>query len=125
MNHSFIDTQLDLIEQQLCELADVLLNGSPQTVQAASAALQQLAVRFMQMVDEAGRFGLLDRSRMHRIQVYSNALQPLREGLLRQSAYVERALEVVMPAAQSATYVAGTRFGGAMRPSGAFKALSA
>lgn len=52
-------------------------------------------------------------------------LQPLREGLLRQSAFVERALEIVMPAAQQATYASGTRYGGAVRQSGAFRVLSA
>ena len=117
MTNSLLDTQLDLIEQQFNELRSTMLDGNPQQVQVASGALQQLAVDLLQMVDEVGR--------MQRIHLLANAIQPLREGLLRHSAYVERALEIVIPAAQKPTYASGAKYGGAMRQSGAFRVLSA
>ena len=125
MSTSLIDTQLDLIEQQLSEQSAVVLDGNPHQVHIASGALQQLVVDLLQIAGEVKRSDLRAGHYMPRIQALANALQPLREGLLRQSAYVERALEIVMPAAQHATYAGGTRYGGAARQSGAFRALSA
>lgn len=125
MTTSLLDTQLDLIEQQLNELRAVLLDGNFQQVYVASGALQQLAVGILQITNEVGRSSVQGGSRMQRIQMLSHALQPLREGLLRQSAYVDRALEIVMPAAQHVTYASDTQYGGAMRQSGVFKVLSA
>lgn len=125
MKISFLDTQLDLIEQQFSEISKVLTDASPHQVQAACGALQQLTVDFIRMADEIGRSNLVLNSRAQRIQGLANALQPLREGLLRRSAYVERALEIVMPASQQTTYASSAKYGGAIRQSGTFKALSA
>ena len=125
MTHSLIDTQLDLVEQQIGELSAVLLRGDPHQVHAASATLQRVAVDLLQISEDVRLSSLREGARMQRIQTLANALQPLREGLLRQSAFVERALEIVMPAAQQATYASGTRYGGAVRQSGAFRVLSA
>lgn len=125
MTTSLIDTQLDSIEQQLNELSAFLLGGAPHQMQVGSNALQQLAVNLMQIADEEGRSSLRDRSRIQRIKTITSAMQPLREGLLRHSAYVERALEIMLPSAQQATYAGGAKYGGAMRQSGAFKVLSA
>ncbi|MBP8053445.1 MAG: hypothetical protein KAY39_01215, partial [Burkholderiaceae bacterium] len=89
MTHSHFDTQLDLIEQQFTELRSVVLAAHPQQVQAAASALQQLAVNLLQVADsKEGRAALQGRSRMQRIKSIANAIHPLREGLLRQSAYV-------------------------------------
>jgi hypothetical protein len=125
MTHSLIDTQLDLVEQQIGELSAVLLRGDPHQVHAASATLQRVAVDLLQISEDVRLSSLREGARMQRIHTLANALQPLREGLLRQSAFVERALEIVMPAAQQATYASGTRYGGAVRQSGAFRVLSA
>jgi len=127
MTHSHFDTQLDLIEQQFTELRSVVLAAHPQQVQAAASALQQLAVNLLQVADsKEGRAALQGRSRMQRIKSIANAIHPLREGLLRQSAYIDRALEVVMPSAQQqATYASGTPYGAALRQSGTFRVLSA
>lgn len=125
MTHSFLDTQLDLIEQQFNEMGAVWGDANPHQAQLSIDALQKLTVDLMQMVDEEGRSSLLSNSRMQRIQALAKTLQPLREGLLRRSAYVERALEIVMPASQKATYAGGAKYGGAIRQSGEFKVLSA
>lgn len=125
MTTSLIDTQLDSIEQQLNELSALLLGGAPHQMQVASGALQQLAVNLMQIANEEGRASLHDSSHIRRIKAITNAMQPLREGVLRHSAYVDRALEIMLPSAQQATYANGAKYGGAMRQSGAFKVLSA
>lgn len=126
MTKSPLDRHLDLIEQQFNELSALLVDGNPSGVQSASAAMQQLAVDLIQMADDIGRTSLLSPSRALRIQTLATALPVLRATLLRRSAYVERALEMVIPATQKATtYAGGATYGTAMRQSGAFKLLSA
>ena len=125
MATSLIDTQLDAIEQQLHELRGFLLDGAPLQLQRASQELQQLAVDLMEIAEEEGRGGLRNHSRKQRIKAIAISMQPLREGLLRQSAFVDRALEIMMPSVKQATYASGAKYGGAMRQSGAFKVLSA
>ena len=125
MKTSLLDSQLDRIELQFHELGSLLLSGNAQQVQLASAQMQQLTVDLLHMVDEVGCSTVQSRSYLGRLRACAAAIQPLREGVLRQSAYVDRALEVVMPAAQRATYASGAKYGGAVRQSGAFKVLSA
>lgn len=123
-NHS-LDDQLDQIEQQFNELSTTLVDGDANGVRLASAALQQLAVDLIQMVDEMGSASLASHSRGQRIQLLASAIPSLRENLLRRSAYVDRALEMIIPATQKTTYAGGGAYGGGVRQSGAFKVLSA
>lgn len=126
MTTSSLDTQLGLIEQQFNELSAILVDGNPSGVQSASAAMQQLAVDFIQMADEMGRASLASQSRVLRLQTLATTLPILRANLLRRSAYVERALEMVMPATQkTSTYAGSSTYGSAIRQSGAFTSLSA
>ena len=60
MTHSLIDTQLDLVEQQIGELSAVLLRGDPHQVHAASATLQLVAVDLLQ-ISEIGRASCRER----------------------------------------------------------------
>jgi hypothetical protein len=121
-----LDSQLDLIEQQLDGVNVALLGSDPLAVQAASAQLQQLAVNFMHVTNELGRGCLTMPLRAKRMKTLASAIAALRENLLRRSAYIDRALEMVVPATQKSTYAGSrTSYGNAVRQSGAFKVLSA
>lgn len=126
MSYSSLDTQLDFLEAQFKELADSLLDGSSARVQSAGAALQKLAVEFVQTADELGHAQLLVSNRVLRLKTLASGIATVRESLLRQSAYVDRALELVVPAAQpQATYAGSRTYGGPVRQSGAFAVLAA
>lgn len=125
MTNTIFETRLEAVELQLGVLRSDLLSGNPQAVHQASAALQQLAVDLFQLTEELGRSQMGNAGSVQRVRALAVALQPVREGLLRQSAYVDRALEVIMPAAQQTTYAGTDRYGAAARQSGAFKVLSA
>ena len=124
-NHS-LDAQLDRLDERFQALAASLTGGSPDQVQLASQQFQLLAVALVQALDSASRRALASPQRMRRIQLLAVGLASVRENLLRQSAYVERALEVVMPTArQKSTYAGNQTYGGPARQSGAFSVLSA
>lgn len=126
MSHISLDTQLDLLESHFETLAASLIDGSPDAVQSSSVTLQRLAVELIQMADSVGRVQLGSPNRMRRVKALASGIADLRKNLLRQMAYVDRALEVVVPATrEKATYSGGATYGQAARQSGAFKGLAA
>jgi hypothetical protein len=126
MSHTSIDFQLDLLEERFNTLAASLIDGRAEALQTASASLQTLAVELVQMLS-AGNISQLGRSACsHRIRSLSVGLAVVRENLLRQSAYVDRALDLLVPATQQkATYAGSRTYGGSIRQSGAFTVLAA
>lgn len=129
MSHSSLEQQLDRVEHQFNAVSSALIDGNPETVQAASAMLQQMAVHFVQMVDELGRnrVSLVAAASLSpRIKALAEGMPVLRENLMRRSAYVERALQLVVPATQKTTYAANAGpYGSGVRTSGMFKGFSA
>lgn len=126
MTHTTFDQQLDLLESQLRELASSLIDGNPALLQLASAKLQQFAVDLIQMADEYGRAQLRTPALARRTRALSVGLSTVRENLMRQSAYVDHALALVVPATrQKSTYAGSQTYGSPVRQSGAFSVLSA
>jgi hypothetical protein len=126
MSHTSLDAQLDHLEDRLHALAACLLDGSPDLVQTASASLQILAVELLQTLNADGRNLLGSSGRTRRVRALAGGLAMVRESLLRQSAYVDRALELVVPTSQQQSTYAGNRtYGGPVRQSGAFMVLAA
>jgi hypothetical protein len=126
MSHEHLDTHLDMFEMQLNDLSACLIDADPQAVQAASARLQQVTVDFFHRLDPQSRSYLGEKSRIHRIKALAASLARVRESLLRHSAYVDRSLELVIPAStRKSTYAGSATYGGPVRQSGAFKVLAA
>lgn len=128
MQHSPLDTQLDLLEAQYKELAASLVHGEPAAVQAGGAQIQRLAVELVQLSNGPQRAQLNTPRRLQRMRTLASGLASVRENMLRQMAYVDRALEVVVPSTrEKATYGggAGGAYGQPVRQSGAFSVLAA
>lgn len=126
MSHVSFDHQLDMLESQLKELGAILVDGSPDQLHMASTRIQQLAVDLIQMADAVGRAELSAPVFSRRIRALSNGLTTVRENFLRQSAYVDHALALLVPeTSQMATYPGARAYGGPVRQSGAFSVLSA
>lgn len=126
MSHFLVDHQLDLLEQQFKEVFVAVAEDDVATLQSGSAALQQLAVHLVQMMDDTESGGLVAAGRAMRIKALVSGFPALRESLLRRSAYVEQALQLVVPTAPKATYADHSRYGNGARQAGAFTtALSA
>lgn len=120
MSHSLVDHQLDLLEQQFKEVFVAVAEGDLVSLQSGSATLQQLAVQFVQMMDSMEPGGPGAASRVLRVKALAQGFPALRESLLRQSAYVEQALQLVVPTAPKATYADHSRYGSGARQAGAF-----
>lgn len=126
MSFTSLEKQLDLLEQRFSEVSSALIDGDPILVESSSAALQQLAVDFLQIADELGRGSLAPVHLALRVKALAVGMPTLHANLLRRSFYVDRALQLVVPATQTTTYSASTNpYGGGVRQSGQFKALSA
>ena len=125
MSFTSLEHQLDLLEHQFNEVSSALIDGDPIAVQSSSSALQQLSVNFVQIADELGRGCLAPTLLTLRLKALANGLPTLRENLLRRSSYVERALQLVVPATQNATYAKTTGpYGTGVRQSGKFKVIA-
>lgn len=122
-----LERQLGLIEAQFNAVSSALMAANPDDVHASSAQLQQLAVEFLQMVDEYGKNSLRAPHLALRLQALAQGMPMVRENLLRRNAYVERALALLVPQAQAqATYAdSNSPYGIGLRPSGQFKSFAA
>lgn len=130
MSFSALEQQLDHIEQQFDVVAAALVGTDPVEVQLSSAALQQLAVDFKQTVDELRRRGAAPAHLAKRLKVLADSMPALRSSLVRRTAYVEQALQLVIPATEKTTYgpTSGPTsgpYGNGVRQSGTFRAFSA
>jgi hypothetical protein len=126
MSFISLEKQLDLLEQQFNEVSSALIDGDPVLVESSSVALQQLAVDFLLIADELGRGSLAPAHLALRVKALSVGMPTLHANLLRRSFYVDRALQLVVPATQTTTYSGTTSpYGSGARQSGQFKVLSA
>jgi hypothetical protein len=102
------------------------MDDDPAAIQIASASLQRLAVGLVQMSNDAERDQLNHSSHLRRIRALASSMVALRENMVRQAAYVDRALGVLVPATrQKSTYASSGVYGSSIRQSGEFTAFAA
>ena len=117
--------QLDLVEQQLDEVSAVLLSRDAQALQASVDSLQRASVELLQLLDRTRAADKPSVQSIARLKLLSRRLPALREGLLRQAAVVERALQIVIPSAPKSTYAGTGPYGSGPRQSGALRGMLA
>lgn len=123
-----LDEQLEVLEAQLNQLKAGLLEGNPAAVQAMGAAFQRLSIEFAQFAGSVGRTQLNSPQRIRKIKSLMAGMAALRENLMRQIAYVERALSIVLPKTpEKSTYGSGSTgaYGTPGRRSGTFSGFTA
>lgn len=123
---SSFDSHISLLEAQFREISAALSDSeSLAMVLSSSTALQQLTVELVQMADAIGRDQLRSPNHLRRMSALASGMVALRENLARHSAYVERALEVLVPASrQKSTYADSGMYAASIRQSGKFTAFS-
>ena len=124
MQNITIETQLALAEQRLNVAVHCLNEGHGQALLEASEGLQVTAVGLVQLM-QAARANDLAAEYAAKIGDLAQRLIFLRENLIRRSAYVERALKVVMPAVEKTTYQTHGPYGSILRSAGAMNTASA
>ncbi len=125
MTHPTWGHPLDLVEQQFDEVSAFVVEGNPDQIVVASAALQRMLVDFVQLREAMGPQVKVPSGVVARLKALAEGTRMLRTQMHRQSALVEQSLKVIMPSDSKATYAGAGTYGSAMRQSGAFKVLAA
>ncbi|OYU43191.1 MAG: hypothetical protein CFE44_19755 [Burkholderiales bacterium PBB4] len=124
MQNVSIETQLDIVETKLNDAMSCLTEGDAQALMDASASLQATAMTLVQLM-HTHRKSASPKQYGMQIGQLAQKLIELRENLVRRSAYVDRALQVVLPTADLPSYQSRSPYGAAMRSSGNLRAISA
>lgn len=126
MLRTALDAHLDILEIEFDTLSACLIDSQPEALLAASATLQRLSVELAKMAGGRGQMPLKSSPQLPRMKTLAAGIANVRESLLRQMAYVGRALEIVVPATgDKSTYAGGGVYGQPVQQSGAFSVLSA
>jgi hypothetical protein len=131
MNSQNLDSQLSQFEAQLALLSEALSQNDANELVATSAELQSMAVLFLKLLQQTAISLRRNPPALLRVKKIHAALGSMREGVMRHSVRVDRALAALVPATQNNTYspsagaYARQPYGSAGRQSGEFRALSA
>jgi len=131
MSISHFEGQLSHIEAQLALLSEALLRNDANGVVAASHEVQSLAVLFSQALPQVAASLKGNPAAQLRVRKIAATLGSMREGLLRHSVAVDRALAALVPATKNDTYspksgaYARNPYGSAGRQSGEFRGVAA
>jgi hypothetical protein len=126
MSKNSLEHQLFLVEAQLKVASAALLAASTATMVDSCTQLQSLSIHLLQMTQALGPRHADVLCLSARMDAVAQGLPQVREGLLRRMAYVERALEMVVPQGQKAGYAdIQSPYGNTVRQSGQFKVLAA
>jgi hypothetical protein len=121
-----IEKPLSQIESQYNAVAAAVSSGDPVSLDAASIALRQAAVDFSGLLQALPADALSANELKLRLKKLGRGLASQREGLIRRTVVVERALHAMVPGARESTYAqSGGPYVGAGRQTGAFKLLAA
>ena len=123
-NKPSVDTQLALLAQTLDAASQCLNDGDAQALTQASEALQTTALGLLQMM-QTTRIPTAHTELSTQVGQLAQRLIALRENLLRRSAFVDRALKVVIPTVSAATYQPAGPYGAGPRSSGTMNPMSA
>jgi hypothetical protein len=131
MDKLSVDSQLSLIEAQLAFLREASLAGDPTQLPPALAELQPMMMDLFETLHTENSFATHSVLVQERLKKSFALVSSLREGLIRQSMVVDRALSALVPATKAITYgnarsaLRHQPYGTAARQSGEFKMVAA
>ncbi len=119
-------TQLDQLEHQFNQVALILADGDADALPQASEILQALSCEVLEFI--ASRRGLyaMDAAQRQRLSALSRGMVLINETLARRSAFVNQALQIVLPTPPKPTYgQARGAFGSPFKQSGQIRQMTA
>jgi hypothetical protein len=131
MDKSDIESQLRLIEDQLAFLREATLTGDTTQLPLALSDLQPMLVDFSHTLRTTPTTQAHSALLRERLKKSLAVVSTLREGVIRQSVVVDRALSAVVPSTQAITYGSSSSvtrhqpYSVPARQSGEFKAFLA
>lgn len=113
-------------ELHVRNVAAAIVSGEPQALAIASTSLRLAALALAQAQQRSGPTSQPDPVTQRRVRAMVRTLAHQREGLIRRTALVDRALHALVPASRGENYApGGSAYGTAGRPTGSFRMLSA
>lgn len=97
--HIELEDSVAKVEQHLGALGDALRVHHAEAVEAEAAALQRALAAAVEQLRRSARAGQLPPPLRQRLAVASGRVAAQRESLARASAALDRAIEVLLPAA--------------------------
>lgn len=126
MLFSPLEQLLERVEQQISVVGSALLGNDPAVLESSTQSLQQLVTEMYRCHEQLQKSGQSSKHLNLRVKELSAALNTVRENMLRKSAFVDQALQIVFPENSQATYAPKSGpYGSAMRKSGKFGGYSA
>ena len=126
MPFSTFEQLLARVEQQIGVVRAALLSDDPALLESATQNLQQVVTEVFRTYEQLSKSGKTPKHLALRMKELSAALSTVRENLMRKSAFVEQALQIVLPEKPQSTYAPKSGpYGSAMRKSGKFGGYSA
>ncbi len=117
---------MERVEQQLLVVRTALLGNEPAVLETSTQNLQLLVTELFRCYEQSKKAGLSTKHLNLRMKELSAALTLVRENLLRKSAFVDQALQIMFPDNAPSTYAHKSGpYGSAMRKSGKFGGYSA
>ena len=117
---------LERVEKQIAVVGAALLGNDASVLESSTQSLQQMASDVFRCHEQLQKSGHSTKHLTLRVKELSAALSTLRENLLRKSAFVDQALQIVFPDNSPSTYASKSGpYGSAMRKSGKFGGYSA
>lgn len=121
-----MEDALRQVELCLNGVSAALVEGEPDALLGASAALQQAAMDFSAVLERLTPADFQNEALKSRLKKVAEGMALRRESLIRRTALVERALNAIVPASQNATYAQAVGpYGSPGKQTGAFKVLAA
>ncbi len=121
-----IHEALAKVDLHFSDVSAALISGEPDALLLASSSLKQASLDCAQLVQRLSAADIQNPSLKHRLQTIADGLAVRREGLIRRTMLVERALHAVVPATVNTTYAKATGpYGTAGKQTGAIKYLAA
>jgi hypothetical protein len=126
MPFSTFEQLLARVEQQISVVRAALLSDDPALLESATQNLQQVVTEAFRTYEQLSKSGKSPKHLALRMKELSAALSTVRENLMRKSAFVDQALQIVLPENPQSTYAPKSGpYGSAMRKSGKFGGYSA
>lgn len=124
-----VEEALSRIEFCASKVSAALVSGEPMALTAASGALQQATVEFSGILHGMALADRRNKDLKFRLKRLSASMAAQREGLIRRTALVGRALNEMVPATCNVTYAKASGpagpYGSALKQTGSFKVLAA
>jgi hypothetical protein len=119
-------TQLDQLEHQFNQIALILADGDAEALPQASEILQGLSCEVLELIGSGRGLYSLNAAQRQRLSALSRGMVLIHETLARRAAFVNQALEIVLPTPPKATYgQARGAFGSPFQQSGQIRQMSA